>query len=430
MVTGNKNLRNPNPPSEDDSWGPEGEAEIQMSAAEAKRKILEATGADALPPKRRGFGKRPPVTSAPKGKNPLVATLLGIIISVVLAIGAVMYLAPSKAQFTELVNQVHALNNSVGDLPTLLAGKASTGSVSTVSTTVGDANSGLVKAVADLTTKINGYTAPDAYTKAEVDNLIEGIPAGDQVGLSIVTGYCSTVNISGAATDSIAPSSIRFYVVSRGTDITLNATGTYFSGWTVNGNTSAWTNRSVSIPITTNTNIEARCSVPPVTYTLTVASSAGGTASFDGTSPFVNGSLVPIHAVADTGYAFVNWSPSTGVVGPSLANTNVSMTAIRSLTANFVSCIASKPVLTNPVVGNTSVANGSVHFTWSDCGDGVTYNFYFSESSSFSDPILEGLEVPACDWIAPVAGKYYYWKIVAVGACGSKSTVGYFQTAP
>jgi hypothetical protein len=425
MVTGNKKQINP---GDEDSWGPDGEAEVQMSAAEAKRKILEATGADALPPKRRGFGKRPPAVSAPRGKNLLVATLLGIIISVVLAIGAVMYLSPSKAQFTSLVNQVNAVNGSV---ETQLANKASVGSVSGLSTTVGDANGGLVKSVADLRKDLDLYTAPvQGYTKAEVDALIAGIPAGDQVGLSIITGYCPTVNISGAATDSIAPSSIRFYVVSRNSNITLNATGAYFSGWSVNGNTSAWTNRSVSIPITTNTNIEALCAVPPVTYALTVVAGAGGVASFDGTSPFVNGSLVPIHAVADTGYAFANWSPSAGVVGPSLANTNVSMTAVRSLTANFVSCVAAKPVLTTPAVGNTSVANGSVHFAWSDCGDGVTYNFYFSESSSFSDPILEGLEVPACDWIAPVAGKYYYWKIVAVGACGSKSTVGYFQTAP
>ncbi len=44
--------------------------------------------------------------------------------------------------------------------------------------------------------------------------------------------------------------------------------------------------------------------------------------------------------------------------------------------------------------------------------------------------IDEGLELPMYDWIAPDAGKYYYWKIVGVDLCGSKSTVGYFKTSP
>jgi uncharacterized protein (TIGR02145 family)/uncharacterized repeat protein (TIGR02543 family) len=69
-----------------------------------------------------------------------------------------------------------------------------------------------------------------------------------------------------------------------------------------------------------------------VTYTLTVNAGTGGTVTGGGT--FNAGTNAPISATANAGYAFTGWT-GVGVTNSSLANTTVSMTADRTVTANF-----------------------------------------------------------------------------------------------
>lgn len=417
MVTNNKKQVGP---EGEDTWGPEEEdPDTQMSAAEAKRKILEATGADALPPKRRGFGKRPSVAGAPRGKNPLVATLLSVIISVVLAIGGIMYLSPSKAQFTELVNKVNAVNSSLG---TELANKASVGSVSSVSTVVGDANSGLVKDVADLRTDLDSYSAPDTYTKAEIDSKIGGIQVGPKV--TLLSGGCN-VSVNGSMVSNTAvsiPSNSVWNkdVVSPGV---LNLTATSdtvhpyygtFSGWNING--LVYTSNPISINVSTDTYVTALSTGTGNIVSYTLAYTAGANGYISGTTPqtvYRGGNGSQITAVANSGYAFSNWSDSstqnprtdTNVLGPV------------AVTANFVSCAATIPTGLYPVAGSIAIGSYTGIINWSDCN-----------TNSYSLTILGIGASPWFSTVSTTSSQYsfavgvntsYYCTVTAYGCSGT-----------
>ena len=395
---------------------------------------------DIVPAKKGKFKMGKGGGSSSAGKIIGICMIISLVFSMVSAWFIVSMVCPSKSAVNNTIAAVNTLSGDLSDFQESTSQALTSKATESWVTNQGYSTQTWVNAkVSDL--------ASQTWVTTQISNAINasgGSTGGTTVvqAITLLAGNCN-VSVSGGCVGvntSVLVQSGKAWTKAAVSGCTLNLTATpvsgNFSGWSINGvtNTSNPINISISgetfIMAVTTTGGGLTPTPTPVTYALTVSPTAGGTASFDGTSPFVNGSVVPIHAVAETGFVFNGWTPITGIASSISANTNVSMTANRSITANFVSCIPLKPTLTYPDTGNTSVVNGSVHFTWSDCGDGVLYDFYFSATSSFGDPILEDLEVPACDWIAPNSNTWYYWKVVATGGCGTKSTTGYFRTSP
>src|SRR6056300_877667 len=93
----------------------------------------------------------------------------------------------------------------------------------------------------------------------------------------------------------------------EGTEVTIAATpseGYRFTGW--EGNDS--TNESLTITLNTDQTLQALFELIPI-YTLTVATSEGGTVSSEG-GEYEEGASVTIVATPEEGYEFVGWEGS------------------------------------------------------------------------------------------------------------------------
>ena len=121
-----------------------------------------------------------------------------------------------------------------------------------------------------------------------------------------------------------------------GTNATITATPAEnyrFNGWTPTTGVADPSAATTTVSMTANRTVTAN--FLPITYTLTVSRepTAGGTVSGSGT--FNAGTNATITATPSTGYTFAGWTPTTGVTNPSATSTTVSMTASRTVTANF-----------------------------------------------------------------------------------------------
>jgi len=77
---------------------------------------------------------------------------------------------------------------------------------------------------------------------------------------------------------------------------------------------------------------------PPPSYSLTIASTGGGSVAThgEGTFTYEEGTVVNLVADADAGYRFANWTGGVGTIaGVNAASTTISMNGNYSITANF-----------------------------------------------------------------------------------------------
>jgi len=144
---------------------------------------------------------------------------------------------------------------------------------------------------------------------------------------------------SGTATDLTGASP---YTAGTVVNIRAVATASYtFSSWTAPAGifgsataaTTTFTMPAQNVAVTANFAV-----IPPIQYTLTISSTAGGSVTTPGEGVFTRnaGTVVNLAATPASDYAFVNW---TGNVG-SIANVNAAYTTITmngnySITANF-----------------------------------------------------------------------------------------------
>src|SRR5262249_14883613 len=109
---------------------------------------------------------------------------------------------------------------------------------------------------------------------------------------------------------------------------------------------------------------------PPVTYSLTLATSGSGTAvASPALSSYVAGSSVTLTAVPDAGWQFTGWSGDLG--GPSNPATIV-MDASKNILATFV-----------PIVVPPSIANPPASLTV-NAGDSATFAVGVSGTAPFT----------------------------------------------
>lgn len=98
--------------------------------------------------------------------------------------------------------------------------------------------------------------------------------------------------------------------------------------------------------------------IPPIQYSLTVASTVGGSVTVPGEGVFTRGegTVVNLVAIPDAGYEFANWSGDVDtILNAHASSTTITMNSHKSITANFE---ATPPVQYNLIVSST--AGGSV----------------------------------------------------------------------
>jgi uncharacterized glyoxalase superfamily protein PhnB len=135
-------------------------------------------------------------------------------------------------------------------------------------------------------------------------------------------------------------------------------TGYSFVNWTENG-TPVSTNANYSFSVTTNRTLVANFRIN--TYTISTSSNPtqGGTTSGGGSFNF--NQTATVSAIANTGYSFVNWTENGTPVSTN-ANYSFSVTANRTLVANFRINSFTISTSSNPTQGGTTSGGGSFNF--------------------------------------------------------------------
>ncbi len=155
-----------------------------------------------------------------------------------------------------------------------------------------------------------------------------------------------------------------------GTVVSLTATpaaGYQFTGWT--GDVASSGSASTTVTMSSNRTVTANFSAIPdqSILTISVSPSGGGTTSPTvGTHAYDNGAVVTIMATPAAGYQFVNWTGD--VANPNDASTTVTMSANKTVTANFTLitrtlAIAVSPSgggMTDPAAGSHAYDHGTV----------------------------------------------------------------------
>lgn len=234
--------------------------------------------------------------------------------------------------------------------------------------------------LAHHTVNPNNNAATGSFTFNQRDTLIAVFLAPDTFNLTVVVNPpgSGNVNVNGN-TLSTYPTVLQ---IVDGTIVNLQAlanTGFTFANWVLLHHTLAPNNTSANanFTITQNDTLVANFTaivVPPDTFTLTLVTNPlnGGTITANGTTPpsypatlqFVDGTLVNIAAVANTGFTFTNWVLLHHTLNPNNTTANASfvITQNDTLVANFTG--AAPPdtfnltIMVNPIGGGNVDVNG------------------------------------------------------------------------
>jgi preprotein translocase subunit YajC len=153
-----------------------------------------------------------------------------------------------------------------------------------------------------------------------------------------------SLTISSTAGGSVTVPGQGTFAYGAGTVVNLTAAavgGYRFVNWSGNvGTVANVTAASTTITMNSNYSITANFAViPPVQYSLTISSTAGGSVTIPGQGTFTYnaGTLVNLVASPLGGYRFVNWTGNVGTIANiTAASTTITMNGIYSITANFV----------------------------------------------------------------------------------------------
>ena len=191
----------------------------------------------------------------------------------------------------------------------------------------------------------------------------------------------------------------------QGQSCTVHATantGYTFTNWTENGNVVS-TNANYTFTVTGNRTLVANFQAQPQNYTISVSANPnnGGTVSGGGT--YQQGQSCTVHATANTGYTFTNWTENGNVVSTN-ANYTFTVNGNRTLVANFQMQSYTITVTANPANGGTVSGGGNFNYgqsctltatpatgynfvRWTKNGQQVstnaTYTFSVTESAAF-----------------------------------------------
>lgn len=185
--------------------------------------------------------------------------------------------------------------------------------------------------------------------------------------------YIATINITGGGSQyynvSVMANPTNGGTVSGdgayqlGQSCTVTATpnaGYTFVNWMENGNVVS-TNAVYTFNVTGNHYLTANFQAQPQNYTVSVSANPtnGGTVSGGGT--YQQGQQCTVHATANTGYTFTNWTENGNVVSTN-ANYSFTVTSNRTLVANFTAQTYTITATANPTNGGTVAGGGTFNY--------------------------------------------------------------------
>ena len=180
----------------------------------------------------------------------------------------------------------------------------------------------------------------------------------------------------------------------------IASNGYSFTNWTENGNVVS-TNRNYTFTVTGNRTLVANFTQQ--NYTITVSANPGNGGSATGGGTYQQGQSCTVHATANTGYTFTNWTENGNVVSTN-ANYTFTVNGNRTLVANFQMQSYTITVTANPADGGTVSGGGIFNYgqsctltatpatgynfvRWTKNGQQVstnaTYTFSVTESAAF-----------------------------------------------
>jgi hypothetical protein len=211
-----------------------------------------------------------------------------------------------------------------------------------------------------------------------------------------------TINVSANPSNGGSVSGGGTYSYNQSCTVHATANSGYtFTNWTENGNVVS-TNANYTFTVTGNRTLVAHFTVQVQTYTINVSAnpSNGGTVSGGGT--YQQGQSCTVHAQANSGYTFTNWTENGTVVSTN-ANYTFTVTGNRTLVAHFTVQVQTYTinVSANPSYGGTVTGGGNyqqgqsctvnaiaaVNYTfsrWTENGNPVSYsaNYTFTVTSN------------------------------------------------
>ncbi len=227
--------------------------------------------------------------------------------------------------------------------------------------------------------------------------------------------YIATINITGGGTQyynvSVMANPTNGGTVSGdgayqlGQPCTVTATpnaGYTFVNWMENGNVVS-TNAVYTFNVTGNHYLTANFQAQPQNYTVSVSANPGNGGTATGGGTYQQGQQCTVHATANTGYTFTNWTENGNVVSTN-ANYTFTVNGNRTLVANFQMQSYTITVTANPAIGGTVSGGGNFNYgqsctltatpatgynfvRWTKNGQQVstnaTYTFSVTESAAF-----------------------------------------------
>jgi len=191
----------------------------------------------------------------------------------------------------------------------------------------------------------------------------------------------------------------------QGQSCTVIATpnaGYTFTNWTENGNVVS-TQASYTFPVNNNRTLVANFQVIPQNYNISVSANPtnGGTVVGGGT--YQEGQTCTVHATANAGFVFANWTENGNVVSTA-ARYSFTVTGNRNLVANFTAQTYTINAVASPNYGGTISGGGNFNYgqgctltatpaanytfvNWTKQGQVVstnsTYTFTVTESATY-----------------------------------------------
>ena len=146
----------------------------------------------------------------------------------------------------------------------------------------------------------------------------------------------------------------------QGANCTVTATansGYTFTNWTENGSVVS-TQANYTFTVNGNRTLVANFQAQSQSYTITVSANPtkGGTVTGGGT--YQQGQSCTVHATANTGYTFTNWTEN-GTVVSTQANYTFTVNGNRTLVAHFTQQQYTITVSANPTNGGTATGGGT-----------------------------------------------------------------------
>ncbi len=146
----------------------------------------------------------------------------------------------------------------------------------------------------------------------------------------------------------------------QGQSCTVHATantGYTFTNWTENG-TVVSTQANYTFTVNGNRTLVANFQAQPQSYTITVSANPANGGTVTGGGTYQQGQSCTVHATANTGYTFTNWTEN-GTVVSTQANYTFNVNGNRTLVAHFTQQQYTITVSANPTNGGTATGGGT-----------------------------------------------------------------------